>query len=48
MRDAGYKWRADQVAFLEAVSGFYSDYGIILRFLKFDEAMGRFDKPKGA
>jgi len=49
MRDAGYMWRADQVAFLEAVSGFYSEYGVILRFLKFDQAMGRFtDKPKGA
>ena len=49
VRDANFKWKADQVAFLESVSGFYSDYGAILRLLKFDQAMGRFtDKPKGA
>lgn len=49
MRDAGFKWRADQLAFLQSVAEFYRDYGAILRFLKFDEAMGRFsDKPKGA
>ena len=49
MREAGYKWKADQMSFLEAVSKFYSSYGVILRFLKFDQAMGRFtDKPQGA
>lgn len=42
LRQASFKWKADQLAFLQAVSGFYSDYGAVLRLLKIDQARGRF------
>lgn len=42
LREASFKWKADQLAFIQAVSGFYSDYGAVLRYLKFDQARGRF------
>jgi len=49
LREANYQWKADQLAFLQSTAQFYRDYGAILRFLKFDQAMGRFsDKPEGA
>ena len=49
IREANFEWKADQLSFLQSVAQFYRDYGAILRFLKFDQAMGRFsDKPEGA
>jgi hypothetical protein len=45
LRQASFKWKADQLAFVQAVSGFYSDYGAVLRLLKIDQARGRFVEP---
>lgn len=41
LRQAYYNWKANHMVFLQAVSGFYSEYGYLLRFLKFDHARGR-------
>lgn len=45
LRQAFYSWKANQLAFLQATAGFYSDYGVVLRFLKFDQMRGRFASP---
>ena len=42
VRDAGFSWQADQLKFLKSVSGFYSDYGAVLRLLKVDQLRGQF------
>lgn len=42
VRQASYVWKFDQLAFIKAVSGFYTDYGIILRLLRREQANGRF------
>lgn len=42
LREASFQWKADQVRFLRAASQFYSDYGAILRALKFEQARGTF------
>ena len=42
VREAGFAWRADQLRFLKSVSGFYSDYGAILRLLRMDQLRGKF------
>lgn len=41
-RAAAFTWKADQLSFIRAVSGFYESYGTVLRLLKVDEARGRF------
>lgn len=41
LRQSFYTWKANQLAFLQATAGFYSEYGQLLRFLKFDQARGR-------
>ncbi len=46
LRQANFKWKADQLSLLQAVSGFYSDYGVVLRFLKVDQARGLFKSSK--
>jgi hypothetical protein len=43
LRQASFKWKADQLSFLQAVSGFYSDYGVVLQLLRFDQARGKFN-----
>jgi len=45
LRQASFKWKADQLAFLQATSGFYRDYGVVLRLLKNDRAVGLFGSP---
>ena len=45
VRDAGFSWQADQLKFLKSVSGFYSDYGAVLRLLKVDQQRGQFTEP---
>lgn len=45
IRDAHFAWKADQLKFLKSVAGFYSDYGAVLRLLKFDELRGKFTEP---
>ena len=44
-REAKFAWRADQLRFLKSVSGFYSDYGAILKLLKRDQLRGKFTEP---
>lgn len=46
-RQANFFWRGDQLTFLRAVAGFYSDYGAILRLLKQDYDRGKFDPHQG-
>jgi len=41
-RQANFFWRGDQLTFIRAVAGFYSDYGAILRLLKQDHDRGKF------
>ena len=41
MRKANFTWKSDHLQFLQAVSGFYGDYGALFRLLKTDEARGR-------
>ncbi len=45
VREASFAWHADQLQFLKSVSGFYSDYGAVLRLLKMDELRGKFTEP---
>lgn len=45
VREANYSWKADQLKFIKAVSGFYSDYGSVLRLLKIDQSRGKFTEP---
>jgi len=40
LRQAHYAWKANHLAFLEAVAGFYTDYGAVLWLLKNDQARG--------
>lgn len=47
LRQANFFWRGDQLTFLRAVAGFYSDYGAILRLLKQDYNRGLFDTHEG-
>jgi hypothetical protein len=42
VRQAGYVWKMDQLAFIKAVASFYSDFGIVLYLLRREEATGRF------
>jgi hypothetical protein len=41
LRTATFTWKADQLRFIQAVTQFYSDYGAILRLLKFDLLRGQ-------
>lgn len=47
IRQANFFWRGDQLTFLRAVAGFYSDYGAILRLLKQDYDRGKFVAHEG-
>jgi hypothetical protein len=40
LRQANFTWKSDQLVFLRAVAGFYSDFGAILRLLKEDTDRG--------
>ena len=44
-RQSNFFWRGDQLTFIRAVAGFYSDYGAILRLLKQDQERGKFKTP---
>lgn len=41
LRQALFTWKADQLRFLQAITQFYSSYGALLRFLKFDLLRGQ-------
>lgn len=43
LRQANFFWKGDQLTFIRAVSGYYSDYGAVLRLLKQDYNRGLFD-----
>jgi hypothetical protein len=45
LREANFQWKADQLRFLRASSRFYSDYGAILRLLRFEQLRGTFTQP---
>jgi predicted DCC family thiol-disulfide oxidoreductase YuxK len=45
LRQAHYAWRANHLAFIEAISGFYTEYGALLWLLKTDQARGAFGAP---
>jgi hypothetical protein len=42
LRQANFFWKGDQLTFIRAVAGFYSDYGAVLRLLKQDNDRGKF------
>lgn len=44
VRQAQFSWRVDDLKFLQAISEFYSNYGIVLKHLKYEQARGRFDQ----
>lgn len=46
VRRAQFAWRTDDLAFIKAVSEFFSDYGTVLQNLKIDQARGRFEEPE--
>ncbi len=43
VRQAQFAWRSDDLKFLQAISEFYSNYGTVLRHLKYEQGRGRFD-----
>lgn len=45
LRRAQMAWRSDDLAFIQALSEFLSDYGTVLQNLKIDQARGRFEEP---
>lgn len=47
VRTAQFAWKFDDLKFLESIASFFTDYGTVLRLLKFDRARGRLtDNPK--
>jgi len=46
IRQAQFAWRADDLEFLKAIAEFFSDYGTMLQYLKFDQARGRLEPTK--
>lgn len=40
LREAHFVWKGDQLRFIRASAGFYTDYGTVLRFLKEDSEQG--------
>lgn len=47
VRTAQFAWKFDDLKFLESIATFFTDYGTVLRLLKFDSARGRLtDNPK--
>ena len=43
VRDAQFSWRFDDLKFLESIASFFTDYGVVLRHLRYDKARGRLD-----
>jgi len=43
VRFAQFAWGTDDLKFLESITSFFTDYGTVLRYLKFDEGQGRFE-----
>lgn len=47
VRLAQFAWNSDDLKFLESITSFFTDYGIVFRYLKFDEGQGRFEADEG-
>lgn len=45
VREARYVWKADHLAFIQAIAAFYQSYGLVLRMLRIEQARGRFAEP---
>lgn len=43
VRDAQFAWRFDDLKFLECIANFFTDYGMVLRHLRYEKARGRLD-----
>lgn len=43
VRDAQFSWRFDDLKFLESIARFFTDYGMVLRHLRYEKARGRLD-----
>jgi hypothetical protein len=43
LREAHFQWKANQVRFLTAASKFYSNFGAMLRFLRWELQRGTFN-----
>jgi hypothetical protein len=41
VKKAQFSWRADDLAFIQQIANFFSDYGTVLQNLKIDQARGR-------
>lgn len=41
VKGAQFAWRADDLALIQFIAKFFSDYGIVLQNLKIDQARGR-------
>lgn len=46
VKDAQFSWRTDDLKFLESIASFFTDYGILIRTLKEDEARGKLSSTK--
>lgn len=46
LRQASFVWQTDQLKFITSVSGFYADYGALLRLLRTDQQRGKFSEPE--
>lgn len=45
IKRAQFAWRSDDLAFIQNISSFFNDYGLILQNLKIDEARGKLSTP---
>lgn len=41
VKGAQFAWRSDDLRFIQKISEFYSDFGVVLQNLKIDQARGR-------
>lgn len=46
LKNASFSRRSNHLAFAQATTGFYTDFGAVIRFLKFDQARGRLNEPE--
>jgi predicted DCC family thiol-disulfide oxidoreductase YuxK len=44
MRKAHFAWRADDLLFLQSIGEFFTDFGTIFRWLKWEELRGTFEQ----
>jgi hypothetical protein len=44
VRRARFSRRTNHMTFAKAISDFYSDYGTVLRFLRYDQLQGKFNE----